>query len=55
MGPRFNAEASARYGDDIDGFQGRTSDLTARVVMRWKIFDGFANTANVREQKARAD
>ena len=43
---------SARYGDDIDGFQGRTSDLTARVVMRWKIFDGFANTANVREQKA---
>ncbi len=55
LGPRFNAEASARYGDDIDGFQGRTSDLTARVVMRWKIFDGFANTANVREQKARAD
>ncbi len=55
LGPRFNAEASARYGEDIDGFQGRTSDLTARVVMRWKIFDGFANTANVREQKARAD
>ena len=25
----------------------------ARVVMRWKIFDGFANTANVREQKQR--
>jgi outer membrane protein, adhesin transport system len=24
-------------------------------VMRWKIFDGFANTANVREQKQRAD
>src|SRR4029079_15578320 len=29
--------------------------LQARVVMRWKIFDGFANTANVREQKARAE
>jgi adhesin transport system outer membrane protein len=55
LGPRFNAEASARYGDDIDGFQGRTSDLSARVVMRWRIFDGFANTANVREQKQRAD
>ena len=53
LGPRFNAEASARYGDDIDGFQGRTSDLTGRIVMRWKIFDGFANTANVREQKQR--
>jgi adhesin transport system outer membrane protein len=53
LGPRFNAEATARYGDDIDGFQGRTSDLSARIVMRWKIFDGFANTANVREQKQR--
>jgi adhesin transport system outer membrane protein len=55
LGPRFNVEATARYGDDIDGFQGRTSDLQARAVMRWKIFDGFANTANVREQKSRAD
>ncbi|HEU0309750.1 MAG TPA: TolC family protein [Sphingomicrobium sp.] len=55
LGPSFNLEGSARYGDDIDGFKGRTSDLQARVVMRWKIFDGFANTANVREQKQRAD
>jgi adhesin transport system outer membrane protein len=55
LGPRFNLEGTARYGDDIDGFEGRTSDLQARVVMRWRIFDGFANTANVREQKARAD
>ena len=55
LGPRFNLEGTARYGDDIDGFQGRTRDLGARVVMRWKIFDGGTNTANVREQKARAD
>lgn len=55
LGPRFNLEGSARYGQDIDGFQGRTSDLSARVVMRWKVFDGGTNTANVREQKARAD
>ena len=55
LGPRFNLEGTARYGQDIDGFEGRTSDLSARVVMRWKIFDGFANTANVREQKSRAD
>jgi adhesin transport system outer membrane protein len=55
LGPRFNLEGTARYGDDIDGFEGRTSDLQARVVMRWKIFDGFANTANVREQKSRTD
>jgi len=55
LGPRFNAEATARYGNDIDGFSGHTSDLGARLVMRWKVFDGLANTANVREQKARAD
>ena len=55
LGPRFNLEGTARYGEDIDGFQGRTRDLGARVVMRWKIFDGGTNTANVREQKARAD
>lgn len=55
LGPRFNLEGTARYGQDIDGFQGRTSDLGARVVMRWRVFDGGTNTANVREQKARAD
>ena len=55
LGPRFNLEGTARYGNDIDGFQGRTRDLQGRVVMRWKIFDGGTNTANVREQKARAD
>ena len=55
LGPRFNLEGTARYGEDIDGFQGKTRDLGARVVMRWKIFDGGTNTANVREQKARAD
>ena len=55
LGPRFNLEGTARYGDDIDGFQGKTRDLGARVVMRWRVFDGGTNTANVREQKARAD
>ena len=55
LGPRFNLEGTARYGEDIDGFQGKTRDLGARVVMRWRVFDGGTNTANVREQKARAD
>ena len=55
LGPRVNLEGTARYGQDIDGFQGRTRDLQGRLVMRWKIFDGGTNTANVREQKARAD
>jgi outer membrane protein, adhesin transport system len=55
MGPRFNLEATARAGDDVDGVNGRTTDLLGRVVMRWLIFNGGTNVANVREQQARAD
>ncbi|MEO7654562.1 MAG: TolC family protein, partial [Sphingomicrobium sp.] len=55
MGPRFNAEARLRRGHDIDGFEGRTKDYLARVVMRWTPFDGRANHYNVKEQRARAD
>ncbi len=55
MGPTFNLEATARAGDDVDGVDGRTTDLLGRVVMRWLIFNGGTNIANVREQQARAD
>jgi len=55
MGPRFNLEATARVGDDVDGFSGHTTDLLGRVVMRWLIFNGGTNVANVREQQARSD
>lgn len=55
MGPRFNLEATARIGDDIDGFRGKTTDLQGRVVMRWLVFNGGTNIHNVREQQARAD
>jgi len=61
MGPRFNLEATARVGDDVDGgpldlgVSGRTTDLSARVVMRWLVFNGGTNVKNVREQQARAD
>jgi adhesin transport system outer membrane protein len=55
MGPRFNLEGTARVGDDIDGFEGHTTDLGARVVMRWLVFNGGTNIKNVREQQARAD
>ncbi|WP_265571637.1 TolC family protein [Sphingomicrobium nitratireducens] len=54
MGPRFNLEGKARYGRDIDGFEGKTTDYLGRFVMRWTLFDGFANSHNVEEQKARA-
>jgi len=53
MGPRVNLEATARIGDDIDGFRGRTTDLQGRVVMRWLVFNGGTNIHNVREQQAR--
>jgi len=55
MGPRVNLEATARIGDDIDGFRGKTTDLQGRVVMRWLVFNGGTNIHNVREQQARAD
>ena len=55
MGPRFNLEGTARVGDDIDGFEGHTTDLGARVVMRWLAFNGGTNIKKVREQQARAD
>ena len=55
MGPKFNLEGRARYGNDIDGFEGKTTDLSGRVVMRWTVFNGNTNVENVREQRARAD
>ena len=55
MGPRFNIEGRARAGHDIDGFEGRTTDLQALGVLRWTIFNGGIKEANVREQQARAD
>ncbi len=55
MGPRVNLEGTARIGHDIDGFEGKTTDLMGRVVMRWLVFNGATNINNVREQQARAD
>ncbi|MCJ7420932.1 TolC family protein [Sphingomicrobium astaxanthinifaciens] len=55
MGPRFNLEGRARYGEDIDGFDGITEDYQARGVVRWDVFTGGTNAYNVREQQSRAD
>ena len=54
-GPRVNLEGRARWGEDIDGFQGKTTDYLGRIVMRWTLFDGMANEWNVEEQRARAN
>jgi len=55
MGPRVNLEGTARIGEDIDGFEGNTTDVMGRVVLRWLVFNGGTNVNNVREQQARAD
>ena len=55
LGPRLNLEGRARAGHDIDGFEGKTTDLQGAFVLRWDIFNGGIKEANVREQNARAD
>ena len=55
LGPRFNLEGRARAGHDIDGFEGRTTDLQALGVLRWTLYNGGQKEANVREQQRRAD
>jgi len=54
-GPRVNLEGRARLGHDIDGFEGKTTDVGARAVLRWDVFNGGIKEANVREQLHRAD
>jgi outer membrane protein, adhesin transport system len=54
LGPRISVEGRGRWGQDIDGFEGDTSDLLARVVLRWTIFDGYINSNKVQEHVRRA-
>jgi adhesin transport system outer membrane protein len=55
LGPKFDIEGRARAGHDIDGFEGRTTDLQALGVLRWTLYNGGQKEANVREQQRRAD
>lgn len=52
--PRIGVDVVGRYGEDIDGFRGRTKDVQGRVFMRWNIFDGGINRANYQEMVRRA-
>ncbi|TIP31516.1 MAG: channel protein TolC, partial [Mesorhizobium sp.] len=49
-GPTITAEGVARGGYDIDGDNGDTSDLQARVVLRWNLYRGGIDKANEQEQ-----
>lgn len=54
LGPTVSLEGNARYGHDIDGTDHRTSDLQARVVLRYNLFDGGINRAKRQEMVRRA-
>ena len=55
LGPKFSIQGRARAGHDIDGFEGRTTDLQALGVLRWTLYNGGIKEANVREQQERAN
>jgi adhesin transport system outer membrane protein len=52
--PEIFAEGRARAGHDIDISPGRTTDLQARVVVRWNLYDGGIKSASEQEQIRRA-
>ena len=53
LGPTFSIQGRARAGHDIDGFEGKTTDLQALGVIKWTVFNGGIKEANVREQQQR--
>jgi len=54
LGPRISLEGRGRYGEDVDGFRGYTSDVQGRLVLRWDLYTGGINQAAVQENVRRA-
>ncbi|HEX7760996.1 MAG TPA: TolC family protein [Caulobacteraceae bacterium] len=54
LGPKISLEGNARDGNDVDGFEHRTTEVQAKIVMRWNIFSGGINQANIQEQVRRS-
>lgn len=52
--PTISLEARARVGSDIDGAEGRTSDLEAKLVARWNLYKGGRDVAQEQERIRRA-
>ena len=52
--PTVSLQGRARYGDDTDGNEGRTSDLEAKVVARWNLYRGGQTVAKEQEHIRRA-
>ncbi len=53
-GPELFAEGRARTGSDIDGNEGNTNDLEARLVLKWNLYRGGIDKANEQEKIRRA-
>jgi adhesin transport system outer membrane protein len=53
LAPEFFLEGRARAGSDIDGIAGRTNDVTGRGVLRWNLYNGGIDQANIQEQTRR--
>ncbi|WP_046863562.1 TolC family outer membrane protein [Microvirga massiliensis] len=51
--PEFFLEGNARVGHDIDGVENRTNDVLGRGVMRWNLYNGGIDQANIQEQTRR--
>lgn len=47
--PQVYLEGSASRGEDLDGTPGRNDELEAKVVLRWKLFDGGVRQNRVNE------
>ena len=52
--PELFAEGRARTGTDVDGAEGTTNDLQARLVLRWNLYRGGIDKANEQEKIRRA-
>jgi adhesin transport system outer membrane protein len=52
--PEIDLEGSARAGHDVDGVDGRTTELGARIVAKWNLYRGGIDSANEQEQIRRA-
>lgn len=53
--PKVDLEGQARQGYELDGVHGRETEFRAEIIMRWNIFRGGIDRANVQEQVRVAD
>ncbi|MCP4992456.1 MAG: TolC family outer membrane protein [Gammaproteobacteria bacterium] len=47
--PKFNLEVGGTYGDDQDGLDGRDSDMSAMLRMRYNLFAGGRDQARTKQ------